>query len=204
MAKLREQREAAGSAPASPEGGATGTAATDRPIPEPTPAADDTQAKLRAIAQREAADNPLTGTPTPGLAAVLEGDAQPSVVLPANGNPSEEEDEDSVSGAESGRDKNGRKTHRKYLILRPIGPGQYEEVHWFEDADGRMVPKGTKGAKRKKSAMCRGQEDALRIGYIAVGSPPAAPLIAVAQSAFMLKTVAPEAPQPSSVRLKIS
>jgi hypothetical protein len=185
-----------------------------------TPAAaaplDDTQARLRAIAEREQAEHDTTdaseaaeaesarafaeNTPdeftpptTPAASGgQIEPDAQPASV-----------DDDGIEAPAEKKDAKGRVTHRRYLILKPDGSGKYSEISWHVDKDGRMVAAGTKGAKKQKHALARGQEDALKIGYAAVGAPPRVTLIAVAESQFQPKTVEPEAPRPERARLKI-
>lgn len=212
-------------APADSPAGSTDTGeAPTSPAPSSQPIStatgvDDTQAKLRAIAEREQAERSRAelADPTPPVESAgltepvvpepirppLEGDALAAAVAPPVQPDESPADGDGIESPEELKDKKGRVTHRRYLILQPDGSGKYTEVHWHVDKDGRMVAAGTKGAKKQKHALSRGQEDALKIGYAAVGAPPRVTLIAVAESQFQPKTIEPEAPRPERARLKI-
>lgn len=98
----------------------------------------------------------------------------------------------------------GRPTHRRYYVFRATDTGTYEQLSWNEK-DGKMVPKGTHGAKRQSVALARGTEDALKIGYAALGSPlDGVKIVAVAALHFQVRTVKPRVPEPSRARLEIS
>jgi hypothetical protein len=112
--------------------------------------------------------------------------------------------EEEAPEPEEKKDKKNRVTHRRYIILQVISPGNYKQVYWYEDSNGTMVPRGP-GAKRQKIALARDGEGALGVGYAAVGSPPqGAPLVAVAESLFRVVTVAPDEPEPAKRKLKFS
>jgi hypothetical protein len=95
---------------------------------------------------------------------------------------------------------------RGYIVLKVDSPGKFSQVSWFEDPDtGKMVAEGTVGAKRQTVVQARFRNDALKIGYLAVGSPPdGVTLIAVAATAFLPRKVRPKPPEPSKTRLDIS
>lgn len=101
--------------------------------------------------------------------------------------------------------KSGDKvTHRRYYVFQLTEPGVFKQVTWWQDADGKMVPRGTPGSKRQGVALARGAEDALKIGHAALGSPTEkVTLVAVAALHFQPKPVAPDVPPPSRTRLKI-
>jgi hypothetical protein len=101
-------------------------------------------------------------------------------------------------------DKKGAVTHRQYMLFQPEGAGKWREVAWYETKAGKMVPKGTDGAKRQKVCLARGQGDALRIGFRAVGSPEGgAKLVAVALTYFQVRHVEPNPEPPSRQKLTI-
>jgi hypothetical protein len=156
-----------------------------------TPAAELELAKQRAEREAQVVAEPIR--------PLLEGDA-PVAPIPAD---ESQPEGDGIETPDELKDKKGRVTHRRYLILQPDGNGKYTEIHWWIDKDGRLVPQGTKGAKKQKHALSRGQEDALKIGYHAVGCPPRVTLIAVAESQFQPKTIEPDQPRPERTRLKI-
>jgi hypothetical protein len=102
------------------------------------------------------------------------------------------------------KDKTGLVTHRRYILLTPEGNGKHAEVSWHEDKGGKMVKKGTPGAKKQSVCLARGQEEALAIGYQALGSPDAGvPLRAVAFTYWgELTHVEPDEDPPIRQRLK--
>lgn len=72
---------------------------------------------------------------------------------------------------EERKDKSGAITHRRYVILTPEANGKHKEVSWYEDKTGKMVKKGTPGSRKQAVALATGQDQALGIGYQALGSP---------------------------------
>lgn len=93
---------------------------------------------------------------------------------------------------------------RKYVILQVDGPGKFSQVFWYVNDKGAMVPKGP-NTRRQGIALVNGQEQALKIGYMAVGSPPdGASFVATAALYFVVKKVKPKPPEPSRQRLSIS
>lgn len=93
---------------------------------------------------------------------------------------------------------------RAYKIFVPEGEGKFAEVRWFEDKDGKMVAKGTKGAKERSECFVRSKEDALRVGYAALDTQEPASLIVVASSQWKVKKVQPTTEQIPRVRLQIT
>lgn len=103
------------------------------------------------------------------------------------------------------KDKKDRVTHRRYVILQVTSPQEFKLVQWYEDKEGRMVERGGPKARRQKYALARDNEGALAVGFAALGSPEKGiPLVAVAESLFQIKTVAPDEPEPAKRKLKIS
>lgn len=215
---------------------ATQAAKTEAAAPEPEPVAEpmEQQAKLREIAEREAAEAakaaaepaPEASVPAEAVpeapAPVAESEppaAEPEAAAPAPSVPEDPpaaevssppsateggESEDAPPPEEPKNEK-GKTTHRRYYVMKVTDTGKYERVAWYEDKAGKMVAKGTAGAKRQTVALSRGTEDALKIGYIAVGSPvDGATLVAVAALHFQERRVRPKAPEPSKARLEIS
>lgn len=113
-------------------------------------------------------------------------------------------EEEEVEERQPETNKKGETVRRPYLIFVPDGKGKWREVTWWEAEDGKMVPQGTNGAKKQRTCVVRGQEEALRIGYRALGSPPEGiGIVAVAANYFRLRQVEPDVePQPRQ-RLKI-
>ena len=106
---------------------------------------------------------------------------------------------------EETKDKRGRVTHRRYVILRHDGNSKYTQLDWYEDKQHKLVPRNTSGAKRQNVVLARGTEEALKFGYAVVDSPPkGAPLVAVAAAYFQVRHVAPEPPEPMRQKLKIT
>lgn len=99
----------------------------------------------------------------------------------------------------------GKTTHRRYVVLQATETGRFEQLAWYEDKSGKMVSRGTSGAKRQTVALSRGTDDALKVGYLALGSPPeGVTLVAVAALHFQPRRVRPKPPEPSRTRLEIS
>lgn len=163
--------------------------------PEPTPVIPE-----EGPGVREPEPDPTAATAPAADESATSAAAEPA---PAESGGQTESDDGEITPPAEKTDKTGRVTHRRYLILRVDGNGKYTEVTWYEKA-GSIVSKGTSGAKRQKYALARGQEDALKIGYAALGAPPKANIVAVALSSFQPRVVEPEAPKPERARLKIS
>lgn len=178
------------------------------------------QERLRAIAEREAAEKAAReahdDVPPPEPVGEPEGDPTPpssddsptaSVSEPSSppgtDEPELDSEEEQAPEPEETTDSSGKTTKRKYYILRPTGPGKFEQVSWYEK-DGKIVAKGTTGAKRQAVALARGAEDALKIGFVASGAPQdGITLVAVAALHFQPKPIKPRPPEPSRVRLQI-
>lgn len=203
-AELAGTREsAADPSPAPTDGGQDASSAapteSEQPVAEPDPtaaAATSIAADAGAAgageedpmqAASEAAD-PASSTPT---TADSQSPAAPDAAAPAqspgDGGPSgatatEELVEAGVAPVpEELKDKSGAITHRRYVLLTPEGNGKHREVTWHVDKGGKMVKKGTNGARKQSVCLARGQEEALAIGYNAMGSPEnGVPLRAVA------------------------
>lgn len=163
--------------------------------PQPTPVVPE-----EGPGVREPEPDPTAATAPAADESATSAAAEPA---PAESGGQTESDDGEITPPAEKTDKTGRVTHRRYLILRVDGNGKYTEVTWYEKA-GSIVSKGTSGAKRQKYALARGQEDALKIGYAALGAPPKANIVAVALSSFQPRVVEPEAPKPERARLKIS
>jgi hypothetical protein len=114
---------------------------------------------------------------------------------------------DAGKAAEPGEQRNekGETIKRPYLIFTPDGEdGLWREVHWYEDSKGRIVAAGTKGAKKQRMCVVRGQEEALRVGFRALGEPEdGCDIVAVAANYFRLRHIEPEVENQPKVRLKI-
>jgi hypothetical protein len=103
------------------------------------------------------------------------------------------------------KDKRGRVTHRRYVILHADGNGKFTQLDWYEDKQRKLTTKGAANAKRQTVVLARGTEDALKFGYVVVGSPPdGAQLVAVAAAYFLVRNVSPKPPEPAKQRLHIS
>jgi hypothetical protein len=108
------------------------------------------------------------------------------------------------TGAASEPAKKKDSGFRRYLLFTPTGAGKFSEVTWYQNAKGQIVEKGTEGAKKTSSVRARGQEEALRVGYAALGSPPeGAKLVAVAENYWAVKHVAPAEVVPARVKIDI-
>lgn len=143
-----------------------------------------------------------TPEPSPSSSTTVAPPASSSSEEQTDGSSESSSYDDDAAPPDEKKDKNGRVTHRRYVIMKVEGGGKYSEIAWYDKA-GVIVAKGTAGAKRQRYALARGQEDALKIGYAALGSPPRAHIVAVAVSAFQPRVVEPEAPKPERARLTI-
>lgn len=114
-------------------------------------------------------------------------------------------DDDDAAEPEEVKDKSGKTTKRRYVILRVTDTGKFEQVSWYEK-DGKMLTSREPGAKRQRVLLARTTQHALEQGYIAVGQPQeGASLVAVAALHFQPKRVRPKAEErPRRVRLDIS
>lgn len=102
-------------------------------------------------------------------------------------------------------DKRGRRVKRKYVLLRVTGPGKFEQIAWYVDKSNTMVAKGAEGARKQTVALARDTDEALKVGYVAVGRPQdGVSLIAVAQQNFQVRKIRPRPPEPSKERLEIT
>lgn len=96
-------------------------------------------------------------------------------------------------------------TRRPYLLFVPRGKGGFDELFWYEDKNGKLVEKGSPGAKKQTVVLARAKKDALRHGYEVLGAPDGgASIAAVAQASWSLKHVEPDPIQPPRQRVKIS
>jgi hypothetical protein len=99
----------------------------------------------------------------------------------------------------------GKVVKRRYVVLQVDGPGKFSQIAWHVDKAGKIVAKGTPGARRQTVALARGTDEALKIGYAAVGSPAkGVTLIACAQLHFQPRKIEPIEPEPEKQRLKIT
>lgn len=195
-------------------------AGTEDPTPPaesagPTEApTDESAAPAAAPAAQEPAAPPEASPGAPAPVAESEPQDAPDSPQPpsppseaaSDGSATEEAPvEDAPEPQEPRSQVSGRVTHRRYVILRVIGPGKFEQIAWHVDGKGRMVQKGTGGAKRQTVALARGTDDALKIGYAAIGSPAeGTSLIAVAAAYFQVKKIKPMPVEPARQRLSIS
>jgi hypothetical protein len=169
-------------------------AAAAAPSGESTPAS--TEATNGASAEQTGGDQ---GDPTPA------SPAQPSPAATSDSSSSESSDVEDAPLPEEPKDKRGRATARRYVILRVDGPGKFTQVHWYESADGKMLTKREPGSKRQTVALCKNAEDALKVGFAACGGPQdGVNLVATAALHFQPKVVKPLPPEPSKQRLQIS
>lgn len=204
------------SAPApspAPPGAPAGVAA---PPPGQTGAQSVPQESSESARREDEGDVPID---TEGLPPVPEdnGDfsaeeraavAAAGMVLPAGELRDEDTPEPEPADApmpDETKDKRGRVTHRRYIILEATALNKFRQLDWFEDKNRNLVPRNTTGAKRQTVVLARGTEDALKFGYAVLGSPQnGADLIAVAAAYFQTKRVEPEPPEPMKQRLRIS
>lgn len=165
---------------------------------------DDTAAAEEDLSvAQQAEDVAAAASPTPAAAAAPAAAETPALPTQAAAEESSADPEDAPPPDEK-KDKRDRVTHRRYTILQVLGPDEFKRVSWYEDKDGKMVARGN-GAKRQRIALARDGEQALAIGYAALGSPEkGVTLVAVAVSLFQPKTVQPDEPEPAKRKLKIS
>ena len=124
-----------------------------------------------------------------------------------------DEEPDLVAAADNGdapmpvepKDKAGRTTKRRYLLLRVDGDNKFSRLTWHENKGGELATSRSDGARRQTVVLAKDAEDALRFGYLASGAPPKGiTLVPVAVQNFQPRTVAPIPPEPAKVRLRIS
>lgn len=135
--------------------------------------------------------------PTEARASVdVDGEPEPGEPEPGG---------DEAAEPEEVKDKSGKTTKRRYIILRVLDNGKFEQVTWYEK-DGQMLARRESGAKVQRVLLARTTQHALEQGYIAVGEPSGgATLVAVAALHFQPKRVRPKADErPRRVRLDIS
>lgn len=154
------------------DAGMTGDGESD-PQPADDPASSATQTSDQTIPSSPAERDAAAPAESPGDAGPTDASAIQEPVT---------DGEKFAPVPEELKDKSGAITHRRYIILTPEGSqGKHKEVSWYENKAGEMVKKGTPGAKKQSVALARGQEDALAIGYRAMGEPDGGvPLRAVA------------------------
>lgn len=181
-------------------GGVTGSTTEDPTLPSSQqPAEPVAEAATEQERREEEGDVPVP----PQSPATSEGSSPAPEAPAASAEPQSGGNEEDAPEPEETRDSSGKTTKRKYVVLQVVGPGKFEQVTWYEK-DGEIVAKGTPGSKRQGIALVRGAEDALKLGYAALGSPTdTIHLVAVAQLHFQPKPVRPAAPRPSAVRLQI-
>lgn len=186
----------------------------------------DTMATLATLGEQEAkgwlkkAEDELAAGADPSAASEA---GAPSAASEAPGEPAATPDPTSASseapGAEDGgespaeagdgasaeppQEKEGG-TKRQYKLFTPDGAGKFSEVAWHEKA-GKVVEKGTAGAKKQTVVLARGQDDALQHGFAVMGAPQnGVSLVAVAATYWQVKHVQPDPIQPVRQRLRIS
>ncbi|MFL5861101.1 MAG: hypothetical protein ACJ780_10010 [Solirubrobacteraceae bacterium] len=189
----------------------------------PTPSDEQVTEAPRAPTEQEAAGAPLAGQdgepeddaptdteePTDQNGEVSDEAGVQVTELPESSPAPPPQDPSAANGdapvPEETKDKRGRVTHRRYVILRADGNGKFSQLEWHEDKQRKLANKGTPNAKRQKVVLARGTEEALKFGYAVVGSPPkGAELVAVAAAYFQVKNVAPIPPEPMKQRLQIN
>jgi hypothetical protein len=188
-----------------PEQGETPAVETQPPpAPGPEPAIQTEPERPQEPAEQPAAPEPAPAAP-PAAPEPAEEPAQTdgsSSEQPAEGD--ETQDADEGNEPLELKDEKNRVTHRAYHVLRALTVGKFERVFFHVDAEGKIVPKGTEGAKRRSTVLARSAQDALVHGYKAVGAPAdGVMLVAVPHSHFQLKPVRPKPPEPSKTRLQI-
>lgn len=197
--------------------GSPASSETQEPQSEASPAAQDASAP--AASPEDDSPSSVSATET----GTTEAEQHESAVT-ADGSPADAQDAgvdptpaptDGATTAQSAeeeqapppaevKDKKGVVTHRPYVILTPDGEGKWREVHWWVDKGDKMVKKGTPGAKRQRLCSARGQEEALAVGYNALGSPDGGvKLVAIAETYFQPKQVEPDPVPVTRQRLKI-
>jgi hypothetical protein len=165
-------------------------------VPIGLPTLTPEQQAAEAQRYREEHGEPEPPDPTPAEADGTTGSTTDEAAV----EPVATEDGDAPMPQET-KDKRGRVTHRRYVILRAEDDTHYVQLDWHEK-DGKLV---RSGGKRQTVVLARGTEEALKFGYHVVDSPPeGAELVAVAAAYFQVRHVAPEPPEPMRQRLKIS
>jgi hypothetical protein len=99
--------------------------------------------------------------------------------------------------------KDGRVTHRRYVVLTPDRGGVFRRVYWYEK-NGELCTRGTPGAKRQSLALARDADGARAIAYRALGNEGPVDLVAVSESNFQVVTVEPDEPKPAKRKLKMT
>src|SRR5215831_6128666 len=172
----------------------------ERQAAEASQAADPTQAAAQAAspASPETPAQPASPEASPAVPAAAAPAESPTPASPSPASATDEGDRPPQVN------EKGEVMKRPYRILTPDGAGKWKEVSWFEDAEGNMVEKGAPGARKQTQCLVRGTDEALRIGYKAMGSPAQGiKLVAIATSFFKVKNVAPEEEKVPRMRLKI-
>lgn len=165
---------------------------------EPAPEPLAQQERLREIAEREKAEAAAREAAETVQAAAEEATAE----LPVGG---DVQDADGPEISDAPKQDSGKTKKRRYYVLRVVDKGRFEQVTWYEDSKGKICDRAAKGAKPQHIVFAHGAEEALRVGYQALGAPTeGARLVAVAALHFQPKTVAPAPVQPARVRLSIS
>lgn len=149
----------------------------------------DLRLAREVLAERQAeidAERPTSASSEePGAVAGSESGAE------ATAGESEGDDDDGDVAAVPQEKKGG--TRRPYLLFIPEGGGRFAELPWYEDKSGKLVPKGTPGAKKQTVTLARGKNQALDHGFRVLGEPDdGASLVAVAASSWSVKRVEPD------------
>lgn len=186
---------------AAPEASSAAPAA--EPVPAQAPEQPSTPAAGTPAATPETPEEPPAAAQAP--AEPQNAVAEPEEPQPADAQAEELPEPEDAETPEEIKDKKGRVALRNYVVLLVEGNGKFRQVTWYEDKAGKMVTRGTPGAKRQSYALARDATGALATGFAAMGAPEGGvPLVAVAASHFQIKNVAPkEDPQPRR-RLSIS
>lgn len=190
--KAREQREAAeAQARREAEGSNPPVAAEGTSSEEPGEAAGsepDPTSSIAAANESGSGEGPTTGSTSAAATAPTSGDGT----------------EDEPQARDSETDTSGKVTKRAYRVLAPDGGGKWHEVTWYEDANGKMVERGSPGATKQNTCVVRGQAEALRIGWRAMGAPQdGCKLVAVSGANFRVRHVGPEVKPEPRVKLAI-
>lgn len=162
--------------------------------------ADRAEAEADAAMGGEPAAAPVADPPP---AAASTSSEEPGAAAGSEAAPAAKEPESEVPEPE--RNDKGETVKRGYRLIAPDGQGKWRDVTWHEDENGKVVDKGAPGAKKVNVATVRGQADALRIGFRAMGSPEGGcSLAAIPAKYFRVRHIAPDIePQPRQ-RVKIS
>lgn len=161
------------------------------PQDEPDPTGGTTEAAAPDASTEASGD---AAAPAEGLVATADP-APPASAPPAP----------PTTASQSGDGTKKRTTSRKYVILKVVGPGKFEQVSWIVNREGKVVPEMVEGQTRRVAvANARGTEDALKVGYQALGAPAqGVKLIAVAAAYFKVQSVKAEADPVPKTRIKI-